>query len=166
MANAQETLFDLATTTRMELANEAATNQLAAQIASVASLGDVYAISGGLGAGKTAFARAFIRALGSDEEEVPSPTFTLVQTYDLPTASVWHLDLYRLSTPDEVWELGIEEAFVEAVTLIEWPERMGSLLPANRLDIFLEAGVTVDSRWVTLKGHGRMAGRPKQAGIG
>lgn len=162
MANA---LSDPPATIRMELADEAATGRLAARIAAVARSGDVYAISGGLGAGKTAFARAFIRALGRADEEVPSPTFTLVQTYDLPGASVWHLDLYRLSTPDDVWELGIEEAFTEAITLIEWPERMGPLLPANRLDIGLEAGATTDSRWATLTGHGRMAARPRQAGL-
>jgi tRNA threonylcarbamoyladenosine biosynthesis protein TsaE len=163
MANAHS---DLPATIHMELADEAATGRLAARIATVARVGDIYAISGGLGAGKTAFARAFIRALGRADEEVPSPTFTLVQTYDLPGASVWHLDLYRLLTPDDVWELGIEEAFTEAIALIEWPERMGPLLPADRLDIVLEAGVTAESRRAILIGHGRMAERPRQAGLG
>ena len=92
---------------RIALADEAATARLAARLAALARPGDVLALSGGLGAGKTVFARAFLRARAGDRAlEVPSPTFTLVQAYDLPGGAVWHLDLYRLSDPSEVWEIG------------------------------------------------------------
>ena len=96
------------------------------------------ALKGELGAGKTSFARAFIRARGGDDDEVPSPTFTLVQIYELPGATIWHFDLYRLRDPEEAWELGIEDAFRDGISLIEWPERLGALLPARRLEIALE----------------------------
>ena len=98
------------------------------------------ALVGTLGAGKTAFARAFVRALGDPDADVPSPTFTLVQTYDVAPAPVWHMDAYRLKAAEEAYELGIEEAFAEGITLIEWPDRLESLLPADRLDLRLEIG--------------------------
>ena len=120
----------------VDLPDEAATAALAAAIASRARAGDVIALKGELGAGKTTFARAFILARGGGEE-VPSPTFTLVQLYDLDPA-IWHFDLYRLDQPGEAWELGIEEAFVSGISLIEWPERLGTLLPRRRLLITLD----------------------------
>ena len=152
-------------TVRLDLADEAATRSLAARLAAVARRGDIFALSGGLGAGKTVFARAFVRALGRADEDVPSPTFTLVQTYDVPAGTVWHVDLYRLSSPEEAWELGIEEAFAEGIALIEWPERLGYLLPADRLDILLESAAGPDARRVTLTGRGRMAARAREAGL-
>jgi tRNA threonylcarbamoyladenosine biosynthesis protein TsaE len=109
------------TTVILDLPDEAATESLARRLAGVARPGDVIALWGGLGAGKTAFARAFVRAAGDPAEEVPSPTFTLVQTYALAAGPCWHFDLYRLQAPDEVWELGIEEAFAGGIVLIEWP---------------------------------------------
>src|SRR5229473_206998 len=121
----------------IELPDEAATAALAARIAARARPGDVIALKGELGAGKTSFARAFIRARGGDEA-VLSPTFTLVQTYELPSAAVWHFDLYRLRSPEEAWELGIEEAFHAGIALIEWPERLGPLLPARHLLVALD----------------------------
>ena len=90
------------------------------------------ALKGELGAGKTTFARAFIRARGGGEA-VPSPTFTLVQIYEIGDVPIWHFDAYRLRDPDEAWELGIEDAFRDGISLIEWPERLGPLLPARRL---------------------------------
>lgn len=109
---------------------------LAAELATVALPGDVLALHGDLGTGKTVFARAFIRARGGSGE-VPSPTFTLVQSYDLPDGLIYHFDLYRIEHPEEIEELGMEEALTDGICLVEWPERMGSLLPANRLDIHL-----------------------------
>jgi tRNA threonylcarbamoyladenosine biosynthesis protein TsaE len=121
----------------LELPDLPATQALAGRLAPSARAGDLLALKGDLGAGKTAFARAFIRARGSSEE-VPSPTFTLVQTYELPDVPVWHFDLYRLKGPEEVEELGWDEARAGAITLVEWPERLGFLLPADRLDIELQ----------------------------
>jgi tRNA threonylcarbamoyladenosine biosynthesis protein TsaE len=133
----------------VELVNEAATHALAGSIAAEAQIGDVIALAGELGTGKTSFARAFVRALGV-AEEVPSPTFTLVQTYDTSRGTVWHFDLYRLARPADAYELGIEEAFGDGITLIEWPERLGSLLPRERLDIELAIGATPESRQAVL----------------
>jgi len=114
-------------TTRYVSDREAATTRLAARIATVAERGDVLALEGPLGAGKTVFARGFIRALTGADEEVPSPTFTLVQIYDCAAGPVYHFDLYRIEAPDELYELGIEEAFAEGIALIEWPERARAL---------------------------------------
>jgi tRNA threonylcarbamoyladenosine biosynthesis protein TsaE len=131
--------------TRLDLPDEAATEALAARLAARAAGGDVLALRGELGAGKTRFARAFIRALGGSGE-VPSPTFTLVQVYDVAPAPVWHFDLYRLKSPEEAWELGIEEAFAAGISLIEWPEKLGPLLPRRRLDITLDFGRRPEAR--------------------
>lgn len=125
-----------------ELPDIAATEALAAEIAPMLRSGDVIALTGDLGVGKTVFARALIRALGRADgreiDEVPSPTFTLVQLYDLPRFTVYHFDLYRLESPDEAWEIGIEEAFAEGVSLIEWAERIENLLPSDPIRIRLE----------------------------
>jgi tRNA threonylcarbamoyladenosine biosynthesis protein TsaE len=129
----------------IDLPNEAATAALAARIAALARPGDVIALTGELGAGKTSFARAFIRARGG-RDEVPSPTFTLVQVYELADATVWHFDGYRLRAPEEAWELGIEDAFSDGVSLVEWPERFGSLIPPRRLEIAFVPGATPAAR--------------------
>src|SRR5947207_1134287 len=129
----------------IDLPDEAATAALAARIASLARPGDVIALKGELGAGKTSFARAFTRARGG-AEAVPSPTTTLVQIYDGGDAASWHFDCYRLRHPDEAWELAIEDAFAEGVSLIEWPERLGPLVPPRRLEITLGAGPTPVAR--------------------
>jgi tRNA threonylcarbamoyladenosine biosynthesis protein TsaE len=134
-----------------KLVGLAETALLAARLAPLLRAGDVVALSGELGAGKTFFARAVIQALGGPEE-VPSPTFTLVQTYDLAPVPVWHFDLYRLTKPEDAHELDIEDAFVDAISLIEWPERLGALLPADRLDVHLTFGAKEDERVVTLSG--------------
>mgnify|MGYP001553284219 CR=1 FL=1 len=135
-----------------------ATDALAARLAAVARAGDVIALKGELGAGKTRFARAFIAARGGDEA-VPSPTFTLVQSYDLPGGTVWHFDLYRLRAADEAWELGIEDAFRDGISLIEWPERLGILLPRRRLLVELDFGATSRARRARLGGDGDWAAR-------
>ncbi len=121
---------------RISLANEAATRRLAIDITSILKPGDLITLSGDLGAGKTAFARALIRYLANDDAlEVPSPTFTLVQTYALPRFTVVHADLYRVAGASELTELGVDEAGEDAVMLLEWPDRAGNTLPPDRLDI-------------------------------
>ncbi|MBV8537767.1 MAG: tRNA (adenosine(37)-N6)-threonylcarbamoyltransferase complex ATPase subunit type 1 TsaE [Alphaproteobacteria bacterium] len=142
----------------------AGTQALAAWTAARAGVRDVVALSGRLGAGKTAFARAFIHARpgGESVSEVPSPTFTLVQVYDL-APPIWHFDLYRLSRPEDAWELGLEEALADAITLVEWPERLGPLLPRDRLDVELAAGPQAESRDVTVTAHGDWV--PRLAGL-
>ena len=118
------------------LADEGGTYRLMADIAAVIEPGDVITLSGDLGAGKTTFARALIRFLAGDESiEVPSPTFTLTQTYVLPRFTLVHADLYRLSGPAELAEIGLEDVAEGAVLLIEWPDRAGLLLPVDRLDV-------------------------------
>ncbi len=141
--------------------NLAATEALAGQLARRAQAGDVIALHGELGAGKTTFARAFIRARegGAQIGEVPSPTFTLVQVYELPSGAVWHFDLYRLTRPEQAWELGLEEAMVAGISLIEWPERLGELLPEERLDVAIAPGTTSDSRTIRVAASPGWSGR-------
>ncbi len=144
---------DLAPALVIDLVDEAATARLAAALAPLARGRDVIALWGDLGAGKTSFARAFIRALTEADQEVPSPTFSLVQTYDTAQGvALWHFDLYRLAGSEEALELGIEEAFAEGITLIEWPERLGDFLPEKRLDLALEPGPEPTSRQASLYG--------------
>ena len=140
------------------LADLAATARLAAALARLARVRDVLALSGPLGVGKTELARAFIRALGGSEE-VPSPTFTLVQLYELAPFRLYHFDLYRLAKPEDAYELGIEEAFAEGVSLIEWPERLGALLPRERLDLALDYAERPEARRCRLAGHRSWTGR-------
>ncbi len=125
-------------TRTIELSTLAETEALARGMAPHLRAGDAVGLSGPLGAGKTAFARALIgarlAALGR-AEEVPSPSYTLVQTYDLDDVELWHADLYRLSDASELAELGLEDAFATAITFVEWPERLGRLRPARRLDL-------------------------------
>src|SRR4051794_39323724 len=132
-----------------ELPDEQATASLASRLAALAREGDVIALEGELGAGKTSFARAFIRARGGGET-VPSPTFTLVQIYEIGDVPIWHIDAYRLRDPDEIWELGIEDAFQDGISLIEWPERLGNLLPARRLRISLSDAGPPNARRATI----------------
>jgi len=141
------------------LPDEAATERLGAGLAAVLMPRDLVALSGDLGTGKTCLARAVIASLMGGPEEVPSPTFTLVQTYETPKGTLWHFDLYRLLGPGEVWELGFEEALAEGISLVEWPERLGRLLPATRLDIMLRFADAPGARHADLVGHGAWAAR-------
>jgi tRNA threonylcarbamoyladenosine biosynthesis protein TsaE len=144
-----------------------ATGALARQVAARVRPGDVIALTGDLGAGKSAFARAFINALPNPDgtpaaEHVPSPTFTLVQTYERLPAPVWHFDLYRLGDPAEVVELGWDEALDGGIVLVEWPDRLGALAPSARLDITLivpAPDAPEDGRTAVLQGGGDWAGR-------
>ena len=132
----------------IELPDEAATCTFAACLASEAVAGDIIGLSGTLGVGKTVFARAFIRALTQPHEVVPSPTFTLMQHYASPQLAVYHYDLYRIESDNEVQELGFEDAMANAVSLIEWPERASIPQTEQRLDILIKevAGACSEKR--------------------
>ncbi len=119
------------------LADADATRALGARLGAALTPGDVVCLSGGLGAGKTTLARGAIAVWTGSDAEAPSPTYTLVQTYEGAKGALWHVDLYRLKQPEDAFELGLEEAFEDAASLIEWPERLGRALPANRLDLEL-----------------------------
>lgn len=136
------------------LADLDATARLAAALALLLRAGDVVALEGDLGAGKTAFARALIRELTGRGEEVPSPTFTLLQTYEALDFDIWHFDLYRLEKPEDAFELGIEDAMAEGVTLIEWPDRLGRYLPRERLVVRMDYADGEAARIATLTGSG------------
>ncbi len=140
----------------LSLPDETATERLGAMLAARLRPGDVVALEGGLGAGKTTLARAILRAAAGDPKlVVPSPTFTLVEVYDTPKGAFWHFDLYRLETPEQVYELGWEEARADGVVLVEWPERLGALLPRERLTVTLS--IDGDGRRATLVGEERFA---------
>ncbi len=137
---------------RFTFASPEATETFAAALATRLGEGDVLLLEGQIGAGKTHFARALIQARlardGARVEDVPSPTFTLVQTYDSGEIEIWHADLYRLTHPDEIAELGLLDAFTEAACLIEWPDRLGDLLPPGALLLSFAPGETVEARVV------------------
>ena len=141
------------------LGDLAATDSLGARIAASLRVGDTVALEGDLGAGKTTLARAILRALGVTEN-VPSPTFTLVQTYETPRLAVRHYDLYRIENPAEVDELGLDEALDEGAALIEWPERAGTRLAQDALHVLLSlnrddrrARIAGPSRWANAFGE-------------
>ncbi len=151
---------------RME--SEARTAAAGAAIARLVVPGDVLALWGGLGSGKTVFARGFIRAWLGEATEVPSPTFTLVQIYEAPpplAAPIHHFDLFRLGGPDEAVELGIEDAFAAGVALVEWPDRLGDLLPDIRLDVSLTDADHAEARYLTLSGPAAWRCRLEEAAI-
>lgn len=141
--------------TKLALKDETATAELGARIGGALACGDVVALSGELGAGKTALARAVLRARGVTGH-VPSPSFTLVQAYETPGLIVHHFDLYRIESPTELSELGLDDAMDRGALLIEWPERgMPAHLAADALNITLvsvgetarEAHITGPARW-------------------
>ena len=123
----------------LPLPSEADTAALGERLALAAQPGDCLLLSGPIGAGKSTVARAFIRARCGAGEDVPSPTFTLVQVYEDGVSEIWHADLYRLTHPDEVWELGLEDAFTRAICLVEWPDRLGKHVPDGALHLTLAA---------------------------
>jgi len=141
----------------IDLADDAATSRLGAAIADRLRAGDAVCLWGPLGAGKSTLARGLVRALTQADEEVPSPTFTLVQFYETADFSLAHFDLYRLTRPDEVEEIGLDEALDQGAVLIEWPERLEGRLPADRLDI--EIAIVNSGRTARLTPHGAWEGR-------
>ena len=148
----------------MRLDDEAATARLGQAIAGALKTGEAVCLSGPLGAGKSTLARALIRALTGPEEDVPSPTFTLVQFYEGARLRVAHFDLYRLSNPDEAYEIGLDEAMDEGAAVIEWPERLEGRLPPDRLDV--EIGFEDRGRSARLVPHGAWEGRKLEFGVG
>jgi len=152
---AQQTIYADVT-----LPDLAATKKMAARLAPVLKSGDVVALDGALGAGKTEFCRAVIHALGY-RGDVPSPTFTLLQIYQ-PTGDcppLWHMDLYRLEHPEEAFELGMEEGFETAISLIEWPSRLGRYLPEGVLTLRLDIAPDGLSRKLMIIGGDAWAAR-------
>ncbi len=148
---------------RIQCRTVAETEHLAAKLAVLTAPGDIIALSGRLGAGKTTFARAFVHALTHTNDDVPSPTFTLVQIYDTSKGQLWHCDLYRLTSPEEATELGLEEAFSNAICVIEWPERLGTLLPVRRLALAFNFDKTDSAvRQIEIEGDARWAERLKR----
>jgi tRNA threonylcarbamoyladenosine biosynthesis protein TsaE len=140
----------------LRLRSQSETARLGARIARLLRVGDVVALSGALGAGKTTLARGIIRAFLPDEE-VPSPTFTLVQAYETPGLALWHVDLYRVKSQTELRELGLDEALEAGAILVEWPERLGAWLPEDRLDVALEIAGERGGRIARLTLRGRWA---------
>ncbi|WP_420014120.1 tRNA (adenosine(37)-N6)-threonylcarbamoyltransferase complex ATPase subunit type 1 TsaE [Tateyamaria sp.] len=140
----------------LHLADADATAAFAVVLGARLTPGDTVLLSGPVGAGKTHFARALIQSILHAPEDVPSPTFTLVQTYDTIRGPLWHTDLYRVSADTEIDELGLIEAFDDAICLVEWPDRLGSVTPAAALGIALQADgdardavlTWTDPRWV------------------
>ena len=145
---------------QLELPDLSATQNLGALLADGLTAGDVISLSGPLGAGKSALARSIIVSANPNETDVPSPTFSLVQIYELADRTpLWHLDLYRIENPEDAMQLGLDDAFVDAVCLIEWPDRLKRFLPQSTLSIHLHqvygddldgirfADITAPSHW-------------------
>lgn len=135
--------------------------QVAGRLAPLLKTGDIVTLSGELGAGKTVLARALVNALSPAPEEVPSPTFTLVQVYELPRFSLWHFDLYRLeNVKKDILELGWDEARRSGVAVVEWPDRLGGLLPKDRLDVTIDhCKDSENHRRITLTPSGKWTAR-------
>ncbi|WP_417523324.1 tRNA (adenosine(37)-N6)-threonylcarbamoyltransferase complex ATPase subunit type 1 TsaE [Marinovum sp.] len=137
-------------TLTLSLTSPEATCRFATRLGARLMTGDVLLLEGGIGAGKTHFSRCLIQSRLPLPEDVPSPTFTLVQTYDTGGCEIWHADLYRLGDVSEVEELGLTEAFEDAICLVEWPDRLGPLAPSEALHLAFEPGPAETSRTLTL----------------
>ena len=128
------------------------TIKAAAEFAATLKPRDIVLLNGDLGMGKSVFARSVIRALTNQPDlDVPSPTFTLAQTYETPVGDIWHLDLYRLKDPEELYEIGWEDALTSGIILVEWPERLDYLTPKKAMTVTLTQGDTPTSRIITIE---------------
>lgn len=125
---------------------------IARRLGAVLRCGDVVLMTGDIGAGKTHFARCLIQSQMTAPEDVPSPTYTLVQTYAGAAGEIWHADLYRLADPNDVLELGLTDAFESAICLVEWPDRLGDLAPRHALQLRIVGADTPDARTLTFSG--------------
>lgn len=141
----------------LTLADDADTARLGEAVAGALRTGEAVCLTGPLGAGKSTLARALVRALTTPDEDVPSPTFTLVQFYEGAAFPLAHFDLYRLTSPDEAWEIGLDEALDQGAVIIEWPQRLEGALPPHRLDI--EIAFDGEGRRARLSAHGAWEGR-------
>ena len=140
-----------------DLPDADATTRLGAAVARALKPGEAVCLTGPPGAGKSTLARGLVRALTRPDEDVPSPTFTLVQFYDGPRFPLAHFDLYRLERSEEAFEIGLDEALEDGAAVIEWPERLGGRLPADRLDI--DIAMIGEGRTARLAAHGAWEGR-------
>ncbi len=134
---------------RFSSRSAAHTADFAQSIGRVLRPGDTVLLDGDIGTGKTHFARSLIQSLQDPPEDVPSPTFTLVQTYETRRGPIWHADLYRLSGPDEIVETGLQDAMESAICLIEWPDRLGPDTPATALTLHFSMGETEETREIS-----------------
>jgi tRNA threonylcarbamoyladenosine biosynthesis protein TsaE len=141
----------------LDLADDAATARLGEAVSRTLRTGEAVCLTGPLGGGKSTLARALVRALTTLDEDVPSPTFTLVQFYETEAFPLAHFDLYRLNSPDEAWEIGLDEALDEGAAVIEWPQRLEGRLPRDRLDI--DIVFDGEGRRARLTAHGAWEGR-------
>lgn len=135
---------------QFDLKSEQDTAELARKLGRRLKTGDVVLLAGEIGAGKSFFARSLIQSVQQVVEDVPSPTFTLVQTYASTLGEIWHADLYRLGSADEVIELGLLEAFEHAICLVEWPEILGDFTPENALRLCFETAEKLGERQINL----------------
>jgi tRNA threonylcarbamoyladenosine biosynthesis protein TsaE len=143
----------------INLPDEAATARLGAAVARALRDGEAICLYGPLGAGKSTLARALVRTLTTPDEDVPSPTFTLVQFYETAGFPLAHFDLYRLTDAEEAFEIGLDEALDEGAVLIEWPQRLQGRLPPDRLDIEISLEDGGETRRARLTPHGAWKGR-------
>ena len=146
----------------IDLASAEDTGRAAAALGAMLVPGDILLLEGPVGAGKTHFARQLILPLLAQPEDIPSPTFTLVQSYDTTSGPLWHADLYRIGSVHEIEELGLTEAFEDAICLVEWPDRLGPLTPRAALCLSFSNGPTdesrhLEARWSDRRWDARMA---------
>ena len=137
-------------TAQITLTSPEQTAAFAVRLGVCLTAGDTVLLEGSIGAGKTHFARSLIQSRLTAPEDVPSPTFTLVQTYEADGVEIWHSDLYRLTSPDEVIELGLIDAFDTAICLVEWPDRLGDLTPRDALTLRFTQSDSEDKRVISL----------------